>query len=488
MNFNSFRYYVFLPAALLLYYILPAKWRNPVLLALSYYFYMCWNPRYALLILTSTIVTYACALLMEKRAWGGRRLWLAASFAINLLILFFFKYFNFASELMTRVLTAFSFSASLPTLNFLLPVGISFYTFQALGYTMDVYRGDVATEKNFIDYALFVSFFPQLVAGPIERSKNLLPQLKPKHSFSMERVFEGLLLCLWGLFKKLVIADRIAVIVNFAFTAPPGQVGGYQYAAAAAAFSIQIYCDFSAYSDIARGSARMLGFELMRNFDAPYLAASIKDFWRRWHISLSTWFRDYLYFPLGGSRSIPAYRMYLNLMIVFLVSGMWHGAALTFFVWGFLHGAFQIISKVTASLRAKLRAAMRISATNRLWAVGRVLFNFTLVTAAFVFFRAGSVSHALYILKTILLSPWAGLRHTGITQMGLEVEYLVIVFVATVALFIVDAVSRTRDLPKLITRGFALKYAVYFVLLALILIFGYYGADFDPQDFIYFQF
>ena len=486
MNFNSFSYYLFLPLSVFLYFILPAKWRNPALLLLSYFFYMCWNPRYSLLILTSTAITYACALLMEKHA-ARRRLWLIASLALNLLILFFFKYFNFAAALLNSGLAALELPARLPAVSFLLPVGISFYTFQALGYTMDVYRGNIVPEKNFIDYALFVSFFPQLVAGPIERSTNLLPQFKPRHSFSLDKIFAGALLFLWGLFKKLVIADRLAVLVNFAFAAAPGEANGWQYMAAASAFSIQIYCDFSAYSDIARGSARMLGFELMRNFDAPYLAASIKDFWRRWHISLSSWFRDYLYFPLGGSRC-KAGRAYLNLLIIFVISGLWHGAALTFVLWGFLHGMFMIISSLTAPWRDQFLKALRISSNSRIVAACRVLFNFALVTAAFVFFRAGSFSHALYMLKTIVLLPWAGLTHSGITLMGLPQRYLAVLLLAIIGLFTVDALARKRDLVQLVTRGVWPKYAVYFALLALIFIFGYYGAAYDPQDFIYFRF
>ncbi len=484
MNFNSLSYCVYLPITLSLYFLLPRRVKNPFLLAASYFFYICWEPAYALLMLTSTAATYLCARLMSSRFLGRRRLWLVLSLVLNLSILFFFKYYNFAVELTFRVFSLLGVSFTPPLSGLLLPVGISFYTFQALGYTMDVYRGQLDAERNFIDYALFVSYFPQLVAGPIERSKNLLPQLKEPRSFCLQALFEGFLLFLWGMFKKLVIADRLAILVNFAFDAPPGTVGGLQYAVAAAAFSVQIYCDFSAYSDIARGSARMMGIRIMRNFDAPFLAASIKDFWRRWHISLSTWFKDYLYFPLGGSRCEKAWRRYANLMIVFLVSGLWHGAALTFFAWGLLHGLFQVVSGITKPLREKALAVLRVSQTNPVLTGSRVVFNFALVSAAFVFFRARSVMGALSVLKRIALSPFTG----SVMEMGLSPGHLNAVLTAVLILFIVDGVSRKRDLVSQIAGRRWVKYAVYFLLLAAMMVFGVYGAGYDPQEFIYFQF
>ena len=317
MNFNSARYYLFLPAAAAVYFALRPKYRNLFLLAASYYFYMCWRPEYAALIFLSTLSTYVCGLFMDKGLLGRRKLWLAVNLALNLSVLFFFKYFNFFSGLAADAAGLLGFTqARGVSLNVLLPVGISFFTFQALGYTIDVYRKDIPAEKNFIDYALFVSFFPQLVAGPIERSTNLLPQFKRTHKFSLDNFHEGFILVLWGLFKKIVIADRLAVLVNFTYAAAPGEVTAAGYIIAAAAFSFQIYCDFSAYSDIARGSARILGFTLMKNFDAPYTAFSVRDFWRKWHISLSTWFKDYLYIPLGGGRKGKLRRCF-NVLLVF---------------------------------------------------------------------------------------------------------------------------------------------------------------------------
>ena len=298
MNFNSIQYLLFLGLNLLVYYLLPRRARNVQLLLASYFFYMCWNPAYALLMLFSTAVTYGCGLLVGNAVWGKRRLWVALSLILNLGVLFFFKYYNFAAGLLSDVIHAAGLGLDVPLLDVLLPVGISFYTFQALGYTIDVYRKDVAAEKNFIDYALFISFFPQLVAGPIERSGNILHQLKEYHPFRYENIKTGIYPVLWGLFKKVVIADNLASMVNTVYNHPQNQGGG-AFLVATVAFAFQIYCDFSAYSDIARGSARMLGFRLMENFHCPYFATSIQDFWRRWHISLSSWFKDYLYFPPG---------------------------------------------------------------------------------------------------------------------------------------------------------------------------------------------
>ncbi len=308
MLFNSMHFLLFFPIVTAVYFLIPHKFRWIWLLITSYYFYMSWNPRYALLMAFSTLVTFLSGLLIqrsgkikdEKKRIFQRKLWVALSFLINLSILFFFKYFNFALTNMNRLLSVVSVHILEPSFDILLPVGISFYTFQALSYTMDVYRGDIYAEKNFFRYALFVSFFPQLVAGPIERSKNLLVQLNKKHTFDFQRMKNGLLLMLWGFFQKVVIADRAAVLVNQVFDHYQNYYG-FQIVIACVLFAVQIYCDFSGYSDIAIGAAQIMGFKLMDNFRQPYFSRSIQEFWRRWHISLSTWFRDYLYIPLGAA-------------------------------------------------------------------------------------------------------------------------------------------------------------------------------------------
>ena len=294
---------------------------------------MCWNVKYALLIALSTLITYASGLLIH---WRRKRLWVLLSFASNLAILFFFKYFGFFLDNLTAALALAGVAFKRPAFDVILPVGISFYTFQALSYTMDVYRGEVEPERNPFRYALFVSFFPQLVAGPIERSKNLLGQLYERHDFDPDRARDGMLLMLWGMFEKIVIADRLALLVDYVYD-HYAQLPGATIVLATVFFAFQIYCDFGGYSHIAIGAAQVMGFTLMENFRRPYLAQSAAEFWRRWHISLSTWFRDYLYIPMGGSRR-GAFRKYLNTMVTFLVSGLWHGANWSFVVWGGLNG------------------------------------------------------------------------------------------------------------------------------------------------------
>ena len=333
MLFNSIAFLLFFPIVCVCYFALPSlKVRNLFLLAASYYFYMNWQPIYALLLLTSTVITYLAA-----RGIGHfeddrkKRACLLTSLILNLGILFLFKYYDFAAENVTSLLRVLGIAVDFPSFSMLLPVGISFYTFQALGYSIDVYREKTPVEKDFFTYALFVSFFPQLVAGPIERSTNLLPQFKEKHSFCYEEVMAGFRLMLWGYFLKLALADRCAIYVDAIFNNVEQHNGG-SFLLASLFFPFQIYGDFAGYSLVAIGVARVLGFRLMENFRRPYFAASVTEFWRRWHISLSTWFKDYVYIPLGGNRC-GRYRQYFNVLTTFVVSGLWHGANWTFLVW-----------------------------------------------------------------------------------------------------------------------------------------------------------
>lgn len=485
MNFNSIQYLLFLGLNLLVYYLLPRRARNVQLLLASYFFYMCWNPAYALLMLFSTAVTYGCGLLVGNAVWGKRRLWVALSLLLNLGVLFFFKYYNFAAGLLSDAVHAAGLGLDVPLLDVLLPVGISFYTFQALGYTIDVYRKDVEAEKNFIDYALFISFFPQLVAGPIERSGNILHQLKEYHPFRYENIKTGVYPVLWGLFKKVVIADNMAVLVNNVYNNPQSQGGG-AFLLATVAFAFQIYCDFSAYSDIARGSARMLGFRLMENFDCPYFATSIQDFWRRWHISLSSWFKDYLYFPLGGSRKGKA-RTCLNVMIVFFVSGLWHGAALTFVAWGLLNGLYQVVSKLIDPLRQKAMTLLHLSGDNLFVKGFRICFTFFLTCMAWVLFRANSLPDALTAYRAIFSIPVTGLDGT-LTALGVSNRALILLLVCVLVLAVADWLIHSKNLFQRLDRTVALRYAGYFLLAAAILLFGSYGEGYDPQAFVYFQF
>ena len=335
MLFNSVQYVIFLPICILIYYLLPHRnnIRNRFLLLISYFFYMCWNPYYILLLIFSTVATWLCGFGVERaKSRIARRTALCVTVTANLAILFLFKYYNFFGDFVTYILARFGIVISIRHLSVLLPVGISFYIFQSLGYAIDVYRGDIPHEKNLFDYALFVSFFPQLVAGPIERSGNLLPQFKTEHKFDADMFTNGMRLILLGMVKKVVLADMAALYVDTLFENVE-QFSGLTVLTAIFLFSIQIYGDFAGYSDVARGTAMTLGFHLMENFAAPYFSTSIREFWQRWHISLSAWLRDYVYIPLGGNRK-GFVRKCVNLLIVFGISGLWHGAAYTYCIWG----------------------------------------------------------------------------------------------------------------------------------------------------------
>ena len=406
MLFNSIDFLIFLPIVLVIYYIIPMKYKHIWLLISSYYFYMCWNAKYVLLIFVSTVITYLSGILIDKveKTWPDvndigkyKKLILALSFVSNLGILFYFKYINFTLDIVTRLLSKVNISMNVPVFDIILPVGISFYTFQALSYSVDVYRGEVAPEHDFFRYALFVSFFPQLVAGPIERSKNLLTQLREPRKFDFGYAFDGILLMLWGFFLKIVLADRIAIFVDTVY----GDCEHYQgiyLIVATVLFAVQIYCDFSGYSSIAMGTAKLLGIELMDNFNAPYLSTSVADFWRRWHISLTSWFKDYLYIPLGGSKK-GILRKYLNKMIVFMLSGLWHGAQLTFVVWGAINGLYQVIGEILIPIREKVSDALGVNRDSEGFCVLRAIVTFTMIDFSWIFFRADSLGRAIYIIK-----------------------------------------------------------------------------------------
>lgn len=344
MIFNSYAFLAFFPIVTLAYYLMPMRARRPWLLAASYYFYMCWNAQYALLIAASTLVTYLCALALGRmEAKAGRRAVLALGLAINLGILCFFKYFGFFTDTFARIAARLGVRMAIPAFDVLLPVGISFYTFQALGYMIDVYRGKLPPEHSLMRYALFVSFFPQLVAGPIERSENLLRQVNEDHPLDEKAVRDGLLVMLLGFFEKLVIADRASLYVDAVY-GNWQQASGLQILLATVAFAFQIYGDFGGYSHIAIGAAKVLGYDLMENFRQPYFAVSVRDFWRRWHISLSTWFREYVYIPLGGNRKGKG-RQLLNIAIVWLLTGLWHGASWNFVLWGVYYAVLLLLEK-----------------------------------------------------------------------------------------------------------------------------------------------
>ncbi len=484
MLFNSNAFYIFFPIVFTVYWIIPAKYRWGVLLISSYYFYMSWNIKYVTLILTTTLVSYCAALLMERtESRRKKKLCLTSALLISFGILFFFKYFNFLSKSVTDVLQSFAIPVGQATLNLMLPVGISFYTFQTLSYVIDVYRGEVKACRHFGKYATFISFFPQLVAGPIERTRNLLPQIEGEHTFHTEKGIRGAKMIAWGFFKKIAIADTVAIYVDTVYNAAESFTG-FPLLLATVLFTFQIYCDFSGYSDIAVGTAGLLDIDLMINFKSPYFSASIREFWSRWHISLSTWFRDYVYIPLGGNRRGP-WRTRWNLLVTFLVSGLWHGADWTYVLWGGIHGLGQILER-------EWNRMFRIDPNKKTWLKMGCTFLFVSVT--WIFFRANTISDASYILthlfdgitdpKAYLTDGYHAFQHAGMVQVpGLST--LIISFLCILILLLHDRLNQTKDVwARIGGLKKPLRYALYFLLLFIIL----YSRQLGEYEFVYFQF
>ncbi len=480
MLFNSFAFAVFLPIVFIIYWILPKKCQWLVILISSYYFYMSWNVKYVFLILLTTVISYVTAILLEKEKKERlRKLYLSVAFLFCLGVLFFFKYFNFISTSIAGVLQRFSINYSPFMVNVLLPVGISFYTFQTLAYVIDVYRGDVSAERHFGKYAAFISFFPQLVAGPIERTSNLLPQIKRENTFEYGQASYGLKLMVWGFFKKIVVADTLAVYVDAVYN-NLYDYKGMVLGIATVLFTVQIYCDFSGYSDIAVGCAKLFGIDLMFNFKSPYFSSSVKEFWSRWHISLSTWFRDYVYIPLGGNR-VSKWRHGLNLLITFLVSGLWHGAAWTYVIWGGVHGLAQVIENFFTKEKKKGQDKGRLR-------IGRMILVFIFVSFAWIFFRAQSLSDAAYVIRY----TFSGIRHpmqylkTGYHDLGLAKKTIATCIGMIGLLGIYDALSLKYDVIECIGRWkVVLRWLLYLAIVLLIL----FGAPIgNASSFIYFQF
>lgn len=488
MLFNSLHFLVFFPVVLGLYFGLPARWRGPLLLAASYYFYISWKPVYGLLLAATTLLDYISGVRMGRLATKRqRRPWLYLSLASNLGTLFIFKYFNFFWGAAGELATALHLPFVAPALALALPVGVSFYTFQSVGYVVDVYQGRLAAETNLGRFALFVAFFPQLVAGPIERGSQMLPQLRRAHGFDYGRVASGLRLMAWGMFKKVVIADRLAQMVTPIFD-HPRQYQGLPLLLAVAGFTLQIYTDFSGYTDLARGAARVLGYQMVLNFRQPYFAASVGDFWRRWHLSLSNWFRDYVYIPLGGNRRGPA-RRYANLFAVFLLSGLWHGASWTFVAWGALHGLYLVIEGFTQPTRAALARGLGLATRPRLLHGLGVATTLALVAYAWIFFRANSLADAWYV-STHLFRGWGQLTpHAAVLTVGhFLLNYPPEAAVTLAAGALLLAVDLRLELPALAARwgrpAPAVRWAGYAALLLAIMLFGF----FNSTQFIYFQF
>lgn len=493
MNFNSLDFLIFFPVVVMIYFIIGRKYRYIYLLAASYYFYMCWNPKYALLMVFSTLITWLSGVLINR--WDSclwRKGIVVFCLFSNIGILVFFKYFNFLLDAVYALLGNMGITVTHRGFDIILPVGISFYIFQALSYTIDVYRGQVKAEKNILKYALFVSFFPQLVAGPIERSGRLLRQIEKLPEINVwdyKRVASGLILMLWGYFQKMVIADRVAVVVNTVFESYY-MYHSFELVVAAMGFALQIYCDFASYSAIAVGAARVMGFSLMENFDTPYFSCSIKEFWRRWHISLSTWFRDYLYIPLKGSRCTK-WRRYCNLMITFLTSGLWHGANWTYFFWG-VHGLYQIAGMELKPVKDKINSICRTKVESVSYKIGQVMITFLLTDFAWIFFRSETVGDAFYYITRIFTkpNPWALFDGT-LYNLGLNRFNINILVISVLFLFVVDVIKYKKKMmidQFLEEQCIWFRWGVLFIMIVAVLVYGSYGPAYDAQQFIYFQF
>jgi alginate O-acetyltransferase complex protein AlgI len=488
--FNSLHFLLFFPVVTTLYFLLKHRWRWCLLLVASCYFYMVFKPIYILILVFTIIVDYSMALLIEKAEGRRRKLWLLASIFANVGVLAFFKYYNFLDQSLRELLGMVGLALPLPPLlNILLPIGLSFHVFQSLSYTIEVYRGHYPAERHLGILALYVMFYPQLVAGPIERPHHLLPQFYEKHYFDYQRVVAGLQLMLWGYFKKVVIADRLAPLVNAVYNDPHSYIG-ISFIVATVFFAFQIYCDFSGYSDIAIGSAQVMGFQLMKNFDRPYLSKSLSEFWKRWHISLSTWFRDYFYIALGGSR-VARPRWFFNLFVTFLLSGLWHGANWTYVVWGAINGGYLVLEILLREAVGKV--GLKTHARGFwLWLAraAQVLLTFLLVCFAWIFFRANSLSDAFYIVSHLF---------DGLTTLRLDSQFIqmylllrtskldfVVSLSALTLLLAVEILQYRYHMRELIKQQrFWLRWGLYYACLIAIFVSATIN---DSRRFIYFQF
>ena len=520
MLFNSFGYAVFLPVIFLLHWITPRKWRWALLLAASCFFYASWGPEYLTVLFLTIVVSYCAALYMEHAGNRNRKksdrskndrptgsqskssrsnssrpqcsrtapasrtaLILSVLFCAGLL--FFFKYLNFFSENVALLLRSLSIPVQPLTLRLALPIGISFYLFQTISYLVDVYQGKIPAERHFGIYAVYISFFPKVMQGPIERGASLLPQLHKPGRFHYEQASYGMKLMAWGFFKKLVLADGLSIYVNQVYDNLPSYTG-FSLMLATFFYAVQLYCDFSGYTDIALGSARILGIRLTPNFRSPYFASSIKDFWGRWHLSLSGWLRDYIYIPLGGNR-VGRVRHALNIMITFLVSGLWHGASWNFVLWGGIHGALQVVEGFFPWNKkgSPFQTDRRLHA---LLCIVSVPVTFLLVCFAWIFFRAATIGDAFYVIRSMFTgigSP-SSYFHDCALQMELGLTNLMFHCLPMIPLFLFDLASLKTDVIALISRQrFFIRWPVYILLLLVILLFSEKGVT---TEFIYMQF
>ena len=487
MLFNSFSFLIFFPTVTILYFLIPHPYRWFFLLMASCVFYMAFIPIYILVLGLTIAIDYTAGLLIEKTEGRRKKLFLVISILSTCAVLVVFKYFNFFNSNLMRVAQFFHWNYPIGALSLILPIGLSFHTFQSLSYVIEVYRGNFKAEKHFGIYSLYVMFYPQLVAGPIERPQNLLPQFYEKHTYDDQRVMDGLKLMVWGFFKKVVIADHLAVVVDQVYK-DPTQYTGIPLIAGALFFGIQVYCDFSGYSDIAIGAAQVMGFRLRDNFNRPFHAPSMAEFWRRWHMSLMSWFRDYVYIPLGGSR-VAKWKWYFNIFFTFTLSGLWHGAGWGFILWGSLNGCYLIISDWTKSLREKWAQWVRLDRIPIFHKGFQIGFTFFLFCFTLILFRSKTLSDALYVITHLGtgLGSLKGLKMSlkSFYNLGVDRHELILLLISIGLMELVEWVEPLRNMRRMFSeRPILFRWVMYYVVILFLIFFGKY----NDRAFIYFQF
>lgn len=496
MAFNSLSFLIFFPIVVFLYFICPPKVQWPFLLIASYIFYLYADPRLILFLLTTTVSSFLAGRVLgylnkkdtaQSKAYK-KKIVLILALVLNLGILFLLKYYNFCALLGNEVLANFHLSMQIPELSLVLPIGISFYTFQTMGYCIDIYRDKYSPEKNIAKYALFVAFFPQISQGPIGRYPALAPQLYTHHRFEYVRVKFGLQKMLWGFFKKVVVADRLAIIANEVFN-NYAQYEGFEIAVGVFFYSIQLYADFSGCMDIATGAAEVMGIRLAPNFERPYFSKSIQEFWRRWHITLGSWLRDYVYIPLGGNRK-GKLRKHINVVVVFLISGIWHGAGLNYLVWGLLHGGYQVAGALLMPVRNRLVSIFHVDRSSFSHRVYKTAITFGLVSFAWIFFRAPGLRTALQMIRSMFTvwNPWV-LFDGSLYQLGLGLREFWFAVVCIGILLVVSLLQRRGSVRERLNRqGLPMRWGLIIGLVLTILICGVYGGGYEAVPFLYFQY
>ena len=487
MLFNSFSFLIFFPTVTILYFLIPHRYRWFFLLAASCVFYMAFIPIYILVLALTIAIDYTAGLLIEKTEGRKRKLLLVISILSTCAVLVIFKYFNFFNSSLARVAQFFHWNYPIEALSLILPIGLSFHTFQSLSYVIEVYRGNFKAEKHFGIYALYVMFYPQLVAGPIERPQNLLPQFYEEHRYDDQRVMDGLKLMVWGFFKKVVIADKLGIVVNQVYN-DPTQYTGMPLIAGALFFGLQVYCHFSGYSDIAIGAAQVMGFRLRDNFNRPFHAPTSAEFWRRWHMSLISWFRDYVYIPLGGNR-VSQWRYYFNIFFTFTLSGLWHGAGWGYVLWGSLCGFHLIVSDLTKNLRGKCVQGLRLDRIPFFHKAFQIAFTFFLFCFTLIVFRSKSLSDAVYVMTHL----GAGLGSLGgvkaslksFYNLGLDRHELIILLISIGLMELVEGVEPLRNMRQMFFgRPVLFRWVMYYVVILFLIFLG----EYNDHAFIYFQF